>query len=71
MASVQKRTTKDTTMNVRTRISKKHGAMQINLDALTFWFKGQWYNLSNPTIEYWMKELKGQDRVWFREALWS
>ena len=59
-------------MNTRTHISRKHGAMQINLDNWTFWFKGSWCPINNKTIEYWIgnkSPLTARDKAWFTSVI--
>jgi hypothetical protein len=58
-------------MNTRTRISKKNGSMQINLDNWSFWFKGGWYTLNAKTIGNWTEKLTGADREWFVNSIYG
>jgi hypothetical protein len=66
-------------MKTFTRISKKHGAMQINLSNWTFWFNqnkgesnGAYYPINAKTIEYWTgskSPLTPADKQWFNESI--
>lgn len=67
-------------MKTSTRISKKHGAMQIVKGAQwAFWFdqnnsgvNGNWYPITAKSIDYWMGKdspLTKADKFWFDSAL--
>ena len=69
-------------MNTRTRISEKHGAMQvIKSGTWSFWFdknnsgvNGNYYPITNKSIDYWTGTklpLTKEDKEWFMNALFD